>query len=845
MAKQVTINDSKSFIPSGYSDLTNLTTATNYPITNGYTDTASTSYARFTLSTSTTGYLYYTFNVDGIPSNAEITSITGKVKVRVNSTSRVTNTVCQLYVGTISKGSNVTFASTSSTNIVTLSPGTSWTVSELSNLRLRIGGTGSSSGGGGGQQTPYIYFYGASITINYSVNGTAYEITSISNTDLVESIVPEGTTDVMSGDSYTLNVYADTFGNFIVEDNGADVTNQLVQRENADTVDTINAVALSNYDTEFSSNGAQFYASSTNTGPDNGILAIGYTAESPNPNTPTATNVGNYMYVKDSSNGGSATGSIVFNFDFSSIPENAIIESVSIRAYGCQESDSSSSSDTDVCKLGAYSGSILKGNEQDITRTSNGITTMSNVGTWTREELQNAKLKFTVGYYGGRLGGITWSVTYSIPSTTQYYWEYTLSNVSADHTIFVTEAVVIPPDEDQTKEYYPITISSINATTTPGKGTTRVESGTSETITITPSDPQLTLALDNGVDITSQLVQHGGTIQDPTVVTATGASYGFNLNSSTGYYVSQNKGVDKSAAVARVLFNLPVRCLVTINFINYAEASYDFGIFGNIDTSLNTNYYAAGSGGATITDENYKLACNTSTYNTSSVQTITYEIPSGEHYLDIKFSKDDATSSNNDTLQWKITSIEPLESNNYYTYDLSNINQEHSLIFIFGDVTYYFVNSSTSSDCTLYPNGQMVQLPGDSYRLTIAPKNIVDTITMTDNNVDVTSQLERKEVTTEKDGQTITVVNYIYRLSNIQATHNLVVYSVSQGLSSSIKLNNQWNEGDLKKKQDNRWGTLSYTRIWVHNGTSWVENSKRTIITNGIIFGGVINNDGE
>lgn len=140
----------------------------------------------------------------------------------------------------------------------------------------------------------------------------------------------------------------------------------------------------------------------------------------------------------------------------------------------------------------------------------------------------------------------------------------------------------------------------------------------------------------------------------------------------------------------------------------------------------------------------------------------------------------------------------------------------------------------------------MVQLPGDSYRLTIVPKNNSDSITLRDNNVDVTSQLERKEVTTEKDGQTITVVNYIYRLSDIQATHNLVVSSALQQLSSSIKLNNQWNEGELKRKQDSRWGTLSYTKIWVHNGTAWIENAQRTITTNGMIFGGIISNgEGE
>ena len=188
------------------------------------------------------------------------------------------------------------------------------------------------------------------------------------------------------------------------------------------------------------------------------------------------------------------------------------------------------------------------------------------------------------------------------------------------------------------------------------------------TIEIYPTDPLVTLITDNGVDVSNQLVAHGGTISDPTVSTASGASYGFTLNQSTGYYVSNNTGVDKSAAVCRVDFDLPVRCLVTIQYINYAEATYDFGVFGNIDVALSNNYYAAGSGGATITDASYKFACNASSANTATAQTLTYEIESGEHFINIKYSKDDATASNNDTLQWKILSIEPLESNNYYTY---------------------------------------------------------------------------------------------------------------------------------------------------------------------------------
>lgn len=793
---------------------------------NMYNNTDNTSYATVTNSQNGTSsyYIYLRgFNFSSVPSDAIINSFTVKLKARESGVS--TSTSYRPYLcnntSTITNAySNV--LSTSEQTLTFSNDSITWETLKGygDDFGIRINCRRANS-----NTTGYVYIYGAEIEVDYTIP-IYHQITTINNTDLVESIIPEGLTNVLEGDDYSLKVYAETFGDFVVEDNGVDVTNQLVQKENV-TTGTTTSVAQSNFETGVSSSNASFYMSSSSQGTTNLQMPIGYTAESPN----TATDQGNgYTYIKDNNNN-TATGWIIYSFDFSSIPQNATIDSVSVKVYGCREESTVDS--THVAKVGLYTGTTLKGSEQEFSSTSNAIMTISNVGTWTREELQNAKLRFTVAYYGGRIKGITWTVNYSTPSSIQYYWEYTLSNVSADHTIYVKEPIVIPPDEDPTKEYYPITISSINATTTPGKGTTRVESGTSETIYIYPTDPLLTLVTDNGVDITSQLVQHGGTIPDPTVTTtAPGASYGFNLDSSTGYYESTNNGVASSAAVCRVTFNLPVRCLVTIQYINYAEATYDYGIFGNIDSALSSAYTA---------DSDVKLACDTNTYNVSTPQTLTYEMESGEHFIDIKYRKDTSQNSNNDNLQWKITSIEPLETNLYYTYDLSNISQEHSLVFIFGDVTYYFVNSSTNSDCTLYPNGQMVQLPGDSYRLTIAPKNSGDTITMTDNNVNVTSQLERKEVTTEKDGQTITVVNYIYRLSNIQATHNLVVSSALQNLSSSIYLNSQWNEGTLNRKQDSRWGTLSYTRIWVHNGSAWIENAQRTITTNGMIFGGVIN----
>lgn len=181
---------------------------------------------------------------------------------------------------------------------------------------------------------------------------------------------------------------------------------------------------------------------------------------------------------------------------------------------------------------------------------------------------------------------------------------------------------------------------------------------------------------DNGEDVTSQFVHHSGTTGEYTIENR--GSYGFAL--SNGYYVSQNKGVNKTAAVCRISFVLPVASTVTFTYINYAEESYDFGVFGNLDTALSTDYYAAGSSGATITDSSYKLACNSSTHNKSSTQTLTYSnVSAGEHYIDVKFSKDDATAANNDTLQFQVA-ITYNQSVSYYSYSITNIQEDHAIV---------------------------------------------------------------------------------------------------------------------------------------------------------------------
>lgn len=128
-----------------------------------------------------------------------------------------------------------------------------------------------------------------------------------------------------------------------------------------------------------------------------------------------------------------------------------------------------------------------------------------------------------------------------------------------------------------------------------------------------------------------------------TVESISGASYGFELNSS-GYYESKNKGVDSSYAICRVKLNLSTKAKVIFNCINYAESNYDYGLLGNVNTALTLNASA---------DSNVAKSFKGSSQ--SAVQTYTYtSVAEGEHFIDVKFIKDGSNSNNNDTLQFTV-----------------------------------------------------------------------------------------------------------------------------------------------------------------------------------------------
>lgn len=336
-------------------------------------------------------------------------------------------------------------------------------------------------------------------------------------------------------------------------------------------------------------------------------------------------------------------------FNFGDIPSNATVTGFSIKIKASESYMSTSSS----YRMSLYNNTTAISN----TTVTSSLSTSVNTFTF---PIPSSLTWETLKGYGANFG-IRIPLRRSSNSNSSYVYVYG-AEIEVTYTIPV---------------YYDVTITNSTAATVTATDTHPLEGTDVEIRSDTLSG--ITVK-DNGTDVTSQFVQKSETGESYTVNNV--GTYGFELNSSTGYYVSNNKSVSKSAAVCRVDFHVPVVATITFTYINYAEQGYDFGVFGNIDVALNNNYYAAGSSGATITDSSYKLTCNTSAHNTSSAQTLVYDMSAGDHSIWVKYSKDDASDANNDTLQFKvaITLDEPFTPGVYYGYSINNISANHSIV---------------------------------------------------------------------------------------------------------------------------------------------------------------------
>ena len=384
---------------------------------NMYTNTDSTTSGTFTHNRASTNSTYYGyimgFNFSSLPNDAQVTSWT--VKIKASATGHTTSTSSSYYMSLVNNttqigSTNASGRLTTTTTTFTFANGSlSWDtiVGYGANFGIRIPLRRASS-----NTADVVTVYGAEIEVTYTVP-VNYTVTIQNNSS---ATVEASDTNPSEGDDVVIS--ASYISGLTITDNGVNVTSQFQQA----TGSTVSAVPDSHFTTGVSQSGANFYQSSSTTSTSWLEYAIGHSAESPYSTSNTSN-----TYAKPQGQ----TAWINYEFDFSSIPTSATITNVSVSVYGAREDSTIDSSH--VARFQCYSGSTAKGTIQNFTSTSNGKVTVSDVGTWTASELHDAQLRFEVGYYGGRMLGITWSVTYEVSG-----YVYTITSIATDHTIVVS-----------------------------------------------------------------------------------------------------------------------------------------------------------------------------------------------------------------------------------------------------------------------------------------------------------------------------------------------------------------------------------------------------------------------
>lgn len=394
--KQQQITESKTAIIESYdSEDIQIYGMTSSSAQNGYAGSDSTTYAQVNISrgSSAKTYIYWKFAALEIPRTATISSVVIKAKASMSnvSSSYTSSKQMQAYVGTTAIGSATTLTGSSTEHTLNLGSRV-WEASDFNDLRVRLYAKRTTSSV---NSNIYFLFYGATVEVEYSYQGTVYTVTCKSELAPEVNIGP-ATQDVKQGGELIV-VTSDKPEGVQLTDNGEDVTDQLVKAPNEE----LNATPKS-YTTSGSISGTKYQQ------------AVGKGAD--------AAAVSGNDYASNS------TAYITYSFDFSYLDETTEIKEVTLKVKGHCESTTQSSRQA---RLQAYSGTTAKGSYSDFTSTSDQVITM-NIGSWTVDELHEAKLRFTIGYYGGAVSGATWTVKYGADG-----YQYILTNMDNDHTIIL------------------------------------------------------------------------------------------------------------------------------------------------------------------------------------------------------------------------------------------------------------------------------------------------------------------------------------------------------------------------------------------------------------------------
>lgn len=195
-----------------------------------------------------------------------------------------------------------------------------------------------------------------------------------------------------------------------------------------------------------------------------------------------------------------------------------------------------------------------------------------------------------------------------------------------------------------------------------------------------PSTKQYVDNLINTLPKTQDLVDIGfdynthtiGTTEVTTNMTNISTTYGFALNDN-GYYESNNKKKASSYALCKVTINTLQAFTLTIPYISSGENGYDYGIFGQLDTELANNNTDDGTTGSA------KVKLNCKGQASTDVKQVSYDIPAGEHFIEIKYRKDGSGDQGNDSLQFKIDATFSIEGEVFVNKKLATTDMLNTL----------------------------------------------------------------------------------------------------------------------------------------------------------------------
>lgn len=391
-----------------------------YVAENACTDANSSTRAAFYTNTGSgaTTDVYYDFDCSEIPSNATINSVSCSVKCGTQGTNYYGTRTVQMTAGTTGKGSATTMSgSNSSPQTHNLSVG-SWTAAEIRTAKLHFHVVRGSN-----NTTTDATFsvYGATLTVSYTVQGYMYEITA--SCSVSGLTVYPASQEIFQGGSGTVRIDGSSITGVTVTDNNSNVTSQLQQHqiEAGGSKET----ALGSYSLVsggFNGSGASYFQ---------GIVGHDVNASK---------TTSNYY-----SSGNGTIAVFTYDLDFDDIPSNATITRLYCEINGHAESASNSNEYMCVQLISGNTSVSSETNFKSI-GTSNTTITLEATTIPTLAQLANLKLQCRLGYYGGAINGATCHVEYTVPSSgSEYYWTYTIGNISADHTVVISISSSIPP----------------------------------------------------------------------------------------------------------------------------------------------------------------------------------------------------------------------------------------------------------------------------------------------------------------------------------------------------------------------------------------------------------------